>query len=350
MVEDVLQVDEMRQPLGRRDRPMTLSQVMADVDREGAKKLSYLLPLATGFQPLDDMLNGGMRPGELMILGGTFGVGKTIFGLQAARNVARASAQQGAVYVCYEHDPSHLMSRLLCLESVESGAPHDALTLYKLAQLANGRSNSDGLISQLRRVPRHAQVLDAMEAYANRLLLVGASGVHGNLARIREWVEEATAQGTRRVLLVIDYLQKIPPGRTDLGSEVEITTHVAQGLKELAVTMGIPIIAIAAADLQGLRSKRMRLTDLRGGSALQYEADMGIVLHNKHDIISRDHLLYGAGQAEETREWMVISIEKNRAGIKEVDMECRLDAAHFRLDTHGRIVRERLVDERAVLA
>ena len=35
------------------------------------------LPLALGFSPLDDLLNGGLRPGELMIIGGAAGVGKS---------------------------------------------------------------------------------------------------------------------------------------------------------------------------------------------------------------------------------------------------------------------------------
>ncbi len=45
-----------------------------------------LRPIPTGFTPLDDILNGGMRPGELLMIGGAFGVGKTIWALQVARN------------------------------------------------------------------------------------------------------------------------------------------------------------------------------------------------------------------------------------------------------------------------
>ena len=40
------------------------------------------------------------------------------------------------MYVCYEHDRTHLLLRLLCLESAERGYRDDALTLRKLAQLA----------------------------------------------------------------------------------------------------------------------------------------------------------------------------------------------------------------------
>ena len=46
--------------------------------------------------------------------------------------------------------------------------------------------------------------------------------------------------------------------------------------------------------------------------------------------------------------WIVLSVEKNRAGRHAVDMEYALDAAHFRILPEGDFVRERLVDEKAV--
>ena len=65
--------------------PATLAEVMAEVEYQaqngGAERLR---PIPTGFTPLDDILNGGIRPGELLMLGGPFGVGKTIWALQAA--------------------------------------------------------------------------------------------------------------------------------------------------------------------------------------------------------------------------------------------------------------------------
>ena len=68
----------------------------------------------TGFDPLDEVLGGGIRPGEVVLLGGKPGVGKTIACLQAAR----AMAQQGVavVYLCYEHDDVTLLTRLLSCE------------------------------------------------------------------------------------------------------------------------------------------------------------------------------------------------------------------------------------------
>jgi len=326
--------------------PATLASVMAEIDERVVRgDSSRFRPLATGFDPLDDVLNGGIRPGELLILGGPFGVGKTIFGLQVARNVVHQQPDQAAVYICYEHDRAHLMSRLLCLESVEQGARDAAITLRQLGEMALAQDGK-GMIARLRSMPRYRPMFAAIDGYADRLTLVKASGDRSTLDYVRAWVEEAVVQSSRRVLVVVDYLQKVPIAYDALRPEVEATTHLAQGLKELAMSLGVPVVAIAASDRPGLHAKRMRLSDLRGSSALQYEADIGLVFNNKFAIVSREHMVYNPSQADEMRSWVVVSVEKNRAGRNALDLEFALDAAHFRLNPIGRFVRERLVDEK----
>jgi replicative DNA helicase len=306
-------------------------------------------PLPTGFIPLDDVLGGGIRPGELLVIGGPYGVGKTIFALQIARNVVHNDPNTRAIYVCYEHDRTHLMSRLICLESAEQPGREQSLTLRKLAQLTFSGVEKLGLISQLRHDARYRKLLRALDRYGDRLVLAKASGVHSTLQEIEAWVKASMTPETQRLLLVVDYLQKIPVDRELRRTEDEVTTYLTHGLKELALSLGVQVIAIAASDRLGLRAKRMRLADLRGSSALQYEADVGLMLNNKHDIVSREHLVYNLSQAGAMRNWIVISVEKNRAGFHAVDMEHAIDAPHFRITPHGDFVRERLLDEKVVL-
>jgi replicative DNA helicase len=331
--------------------PATLAQVMArEEERVARGETAHLRPLSTGFDPLDDVLNGGLRPGELLVIGGAFGVGKTIWGLQVARNAVYRDPGATAVYICYEHDRTHLMSRLMCLESAEQGYGEQALTLRQLAKVAFDLGDGVGLVSQLQRIPRYALLVDTLNAYADRLVLVKASGDHSTLDQVRGWVEDVAAAQPPRLLVVVDYLQKIPVNWSALQPETEVTTYLTQGLKEMAMALGIRVIAIAASDREGLKSKRMRLADLRGSSAVQYEADIGLILNNKWAIISREHLVYNPAQAEAMRNWVVMSVEKNRAGRNAVDMEYALDAAHFRIVPTGGFVRERLVDEKVVMA
>jgi len=332
--------------------PATLSEVMIEVEEQAASGgVERLRPMATGFNPLDDILNGGLRPGELLVIGGPFGVGKTIWGLQVARNTVVADENNWAMYVCYEHDRPHLMSRLLCMESAERGFKDDSLTLRRLADLSLSSTTGQGLVSRLRRIPRYSGLLDLMEDYSHRLYLVKASGDHSTLDDVRRWTEEALAAGAGngRLLLIVDYLQKIPVKRATLEPETELTTLLTQGLKEMGMSLGIQVIAIAASDRPGLKARRMRLSDLRGSSALQYEADIGLILNNKYAILSREHMVYHPTAAEAYRNWVVMSVEKNRAGRNAVDMEYQLDASHFRIVSQGDFVRERLVDEKVIM-
>lgn len=331
--------------------PASLAQVMLEAERQvSCGSVARYRPMPTGFDPLDDVLNGGIRPGELVVLGGPFGAGKTIFGLQVARNALCADAGSAAVYVSYEHDRIHMMSRLMCLESAERSHGSYALSMREVSKLMLESKSGSGFISKLRGVPRYGQVVEAMDAYSDRLTLVMASGAHATLVQIRDWVHETIATGPERTLLIVDYLQKIPVHPDAMQPETEVTTCLTHGLKELAMSAGIQVLAIAAADRLGLKSKRMRLSDLRGSSALQYEADIGLILNNKFDIVSREHMVHNLALAEGMRNWVILTIEKNRAGRSAVDLEYQIDAAHFRIVPTGRVVRERLIDEKLVLA
>ncbi|MHB1318559.1 MAG: DnaB-like helicase C-terminal domain-containing protein [Anaerolineae bacterium] len=332
------------------DYPVTLTETLSAVDNQIVSgDTRGFRPLALGFTPLDEILGGGLRAGDLMVLGGGYGGGKTIFALQCARNVVHLDPGAYALYICFEHEPAHLMSRLLCLESALAGLKQEALTLRRLDAMIYQEGATQGLEQRLRQTPRYAPIVKTMDAYASRLIFLRAGGATGTVTRIREWVQDVLNRGASRALIVIDYVQKIPVSGPDVESEDERTIRVIQDIKEVAMVTGARVLGIAAMTQEGLRSRRMRLSDMRGGTALQYEADVGLVLHNKHSIVSREHLVYNPGTADEMRNWLVMSIEKNRAGAGAVDMEFALEAAHFRIVSEGRYVRDRLVDEKVVL-
>ena len=327
----------------------TLAEVMSAADEQVARgEIGALQVLPTAFAPLDDVLNGGLRPGELMILGGPSGVGKTIFALQVARNIALYNRDAIAIYLGYEHDRWHIMMRLLCLESALLGHGDAALTLRRIQAMVNDAVGKRGLLAELHAHGLYGAAVDRLRQYADRLTIIKASGTLTSLDQIRLWGRRLASSGAP-ALLVIDYLQKIPCESASPMHEAEVTTFHAQGLKELALSAGIRILAIAAADRSGLQSRRVRLYDMRGSSAIQYEADVGIVINNKYAVVSREHIVYNPIQAESMRRWVVFSIEKNRAGRSSVDLEFRLDASHFCMDPRGDYVRDRLIDDRLTL-
>ena len=317
----------------------TLLQVLEDADEVlVAGRAAAAATWPTGFTPLDGVLGGGLRAGELTLVGGAQGLGKTTFALQIARNVAAAGGS--ALYVCYEHREQDVLERLLGLElGLHGGA--EALTLAEVRRACAVDGSSGGLLERLGREPTGVEALQALSAYAPRLHVATVTGTRTGLDDVRHLVHEV---GAERPLVVVDYLQKVRvPG--DHASEDERVTLVVEGLKDLALETDLPVLAIVASDKAGLDG-RTRLHHLRGSTALAYEADVALLLNDKFAVVARHHLMYGTTNAEHYKQWAVCSVEKNRSGRAGVDLEFRKRFEHGHLDPAGGHVAEQLVDDR----
>ena len=129
--------------------------------------------------------------------------------------------------------------------------------------------------------------------------------------------------------------------------EEERITYVVEQLKDLALSLEVPVLAIVAAEKASLvAGKRMRVHDLRGLSALAYEADVVLILNDKYDVVARHHLVYHLDNAERFRQWVVLTIEKNRSGIDKVEPEFMKRFEQGRFGARGRVVQEQLIEER----
>ena len=110
-----------------------------------------------------------------------------------------------------------------------------------------------------------------------------------------------------------------------------------EGLKDLAIDIGAPVLAIVAAEKEALKTGTPHaLRHLRGSSALAYEADVVLVLNNKVDIVARHHLIYDLGNTERFREWAILGIEKNRFGRDGIELEYKKRFEQGRFEPEGR--------------
>jgi hypothetical protein len=160
-----------------------------------------------------------------------------------------------------------------------------------------------------------------------------------------ELVAQYDADTRTPCVLFVDYLQKIPVYPETL-SEADRGTRAVEGLKDLALSLGVAVVAIVAADSEGLRAPRLRLHHLRGGSSILYEADIILILNEKHRIVTKQNVTYNPHHAQTFHSWIVCSIEKNRAGRQLVDLEFRKRFEYACFDPRGRLVSEALIDER----
>lgn len=306
-------------------------------------------PVGLGFDPLDKILGGGVRPGDLLLIGGAPGAGKTTFALQAARNIASA-AQATCLYLCYEHDEEYLIARLVSLESTGAtpGLSRERVGVgYSDVRsfLVHAGDNQGGLWQTFAAHPTLIAALERIERYGPRLLLQRASGMRTDVAAISELTREVRQAVSGPLVVVVDFLQKVPsyPETEDEGQRV---TRVVQGLKDLALSLEVAIVALVAAEKEALDGRRLRAHHFRGSSALIYEADVVLVFNSKYQIVARSSIEYNLHKAQDLHNWVVCSIEKNRSGRDLIDLQFRKRFEFACFDPQGAIVEENLIGDR----
>jgi len=306
--------------------PRTLLDVSIEFDTHiKSGKVAGYKPIPTGFEPLDTYLGGGLVPESLMLVGGPPGTGKTVFVLQVARNIAAAKGDNktAACVVCFEHSEVYLYHRLLCMESVVDGN-NAGLTMDDIRCVAVRNEVSEpGLESLLETFPAAKDAWSRIVQYWERLYLNKGHPVKSTLNVLDTYLTKLRNHYST-VVLFVDYLQKVPvlSAGIELTPERQIRT-VTEGLKNLALAHGVPIVAVAAADAEGLKGERVRFEDLWGDSSVNYEPDVALMLNP-------------ARQDDEAKGRDVIfSIEKNRLGQTNVEFGYHLHGQHFAFEHSG---------------
>lgn len=323
---------------------ISLRDVLSSADeqmRAGGSPAGRVWP--TGFEPLDAYLGGGVRSRELTLIAGPQGLGKTTLAIQIVRNVVTSG--RPALLFSFEHDTTTLLERFVALEA---GLIHgfDAVPLRRIREAMETTDGGGGLADRLAGTAGGAEAVAAVEAYGPRLFLHRSSGGTTTVQVIIDEVAAVVAATGTAPLVVVDYLQKVAvPGESPEG--LDVAEQIVEGLKDLALDHDLPVLAIVAADMEGVRQgRRTMVHHMRGSSALAYEADVILVMNDKFDVVARHHLVYNTANAERFRDFVVLSIEKNRSGLDKIDLEFRKRFEQSRFDTEGQAVAEQLVDDR----
>jgi replicative DNA helicase len=206
-------------------------------------------------------------------------------------------------------------------------------------------SAETGTRAKLGANPRLRPSLERIARYGSNLYLMRGTATSSTIENIRDLVADARTTDGQRVVLVVDYLQKVPviPEPAD---EAEKVTRVVNGLKDIALALEIPVIAIVAADREGLKAKRLRNHHLRGSSALNYESDIILIMNDKYHIVAKVNIEFNPYQAQRYRDWVVVTVEKNRGGQDNVDLEYEKLFEYSCFDPTGRVTAEKLIEER----
>jgi replicative DNA helicase len=330
----------------------SVADVIANIEnRVTSGAAEEFTPIRSGFADLDFAIGGGLRVGQVVLISGHAGVGKTSFAMQMARNMA---ANGGAVclFVCYEHETDYLTQRLISMESVLTGdgTPGDGLRLRDIADLVERykieHPTSQSFIHAVAADQRGRTALERISRYGHNLLLMKGSSYSTTVEVLRNKVRALRAPGgpasDKPLVLFVDYLQKIPTETAHTEEEARNAEQI-EGLKELALDQDIAVVTIVAAQTEGLKAQRLKLEHLLASPLIAYEADIIMIMNEKYDIVDRQYMEYNKHAAEQFHQYVVLSMEKNRMGSDLVDLELKkqLQFCHFRPE--ARRVRERLI-------
>jgi replicative DNA helicase len=227
-------------------------------------------PMATGLSPMDEALNGGLRPGEVSVLAARTNVGKSVLAAQWAEHIVSNDRNVGALYVTLEMGHRAFSARLL---AARSGVP----------------------LNNLRRMVLNPTQLQEVAAAANKLGNTGlyfADSPSQTMAAIF-----ATAQDRKRILardgkrlglVVVDHIGLVKPSAEALrrASREQQVAETSRALRFLASEIGCHVIGIAQihrdAERQG-QSSMPKLHHLRESGAIEMDADLVLILHRERD-------------------------------------------------------------------
>lgn len=282
--------------------PVNTSQVLggalSDLQKRMDKSLNNELQgVETGFKQLNE-LSGGWQKGDLIIVAGRPGMGKTAFTLTLARNAA-VMANQTAVFFSLEMPTNQLMMRLISSESdVEQ------------EKIRRGTINQAEL----------AQVTSKMDKL-NKVNLFFDDTPGLSVMDFRKKVRKIKRDHDGLGLIVIDYLQLMTVNMVEgngkiISNREQQIAFISRSLKSIAKELEVPIIALAQlsrqAENRGTSTKPSKpmLSDLRESGSIEQDADMVIFLYREayYDKEARD------ADGNSLEEVATISVAKNRNG------------------------------------
>lgn len=229
---------------------------------------------STGFSELDRRTSG-MHKGDLYIVAGRPGMGKTSFVLNIAANVAapkyvpsgepgvppREVTGDGVAFFSLEMPREQLASRLLASEA-----------RVDMSSLRSGQVSAEDwnkLTEAAARMGRLPLWLDDTPAISILDLRAKIRRLQAELRRHPDGPKELG-------LVAIDYLQ-LMSGRKGVNSREQEISEISRGLKQLAKEMQVPVIALSqlnrSVETRATKDKRPQLSDLRESGAIEQDAD-----------------------------------------------------------------------------
>ena len=242
--EDYTLLEQLMQP--------TMDELEAIGSRGGS-----MSGVPTGFVDLDGLTNG-LHPGQLIVIAGRPGLGKSTLGLDIARAASVKTGLPSAIF-SLEMSKTEITMRLL---SAEARVP--------LHHMRSGTMTDDDWNRLARRMGEVAEAPLYIDDSPNLTMME----IRAKARRLR--------QRNDLRLIVIDYLQ-LMSGNKKAESRQQEVSELSRSLKLLAKELEIPVIAMSQLNrgAEQRTDKKPQISDLRESGSIEQDADMVILLHRE---------------------------------------------------------------------
>ena len=218
------------------------------------KNRGKCIGIETGITDFDRM-TGGLQPGQLVIVAGRPGMGKSAFSMQVA--VHSAGKGDPTAVFSLEMTGRDLAERMVC-----SDMPLD------LNAVRNGFMGK----ADFARMMPSASKIAALPLYIDETPALNIFELRGRARRA------VTKHGAK--LIVVDYLQlmRSTSKRAQENRAYEVA-EISMALKATAKELGVPVIAAAQLGRNAEERSRPKLSDLRESGQIEQDADIVVMVH-----------------------------------------------------------------------
>lgn len=250
------------------------------------------LSQTTGWPELDGICNG-MTPGELWILAGRPGMGKTAMAVAILQAHCRAGGK--GLMFSLEMENSALAQRII---SGDTGIP--------AYQLKRGDLQENAIRSML----NYTDTVDGLNIWFE-------DTPHTTIEKIRSRVK-TMKQKHGITCVVCDYLGLVTPTNTKEIREQQVA-HISKTAKQIAKECGVTFIMLAQLnrEVEKRGDKKPMLSDLRESGAIEQDADL-ILFPFRPAYYEQG----GEVRVKTEEEPAELHIGKNRNGIANIVLQC----------------------------
>jgi replicative DNA helicase len=269
--------------------------------------------LPTGWRSLDEKLRGWPRK-KVSVVAARPSMGKSMFGIDAARHQAQAGRGVGFISLEMAHEEIWLrMAADLAFRSASySASPENNPPHYEAVKAGEASPR------QMKQMEAALEVVRSLPIMVDDRAALKVVEMHRWCRKLDRWLRD---HGTKLDCVIVDYLQLAKPDKPRNGSRTNEVTDISGDLLAMAKDLDVAMIPLSQLNraAETRTNNRPTMSDLRDSGAIEQDADVICTLFRpayylerkakEDDLTDRD-----LAEARANKTIIEVDVQKNRNG------------------------------------